>query len=157
MATHSSILAWRNPRTEERSGLQSTEVRKSRTRVSDQTTKPMGLVRNYLRHRLQPDCSLLGIPLLPHLSLDFSPVSVFPPSSTQAPQKFLWWKSPSVSPGLHLEDPRILSSHPHLFPLSNPDPSSSSSFLGSKDAHFGFHQVVHSPRPTTRGGVIIPL
>ena len=35
MATHSSILAWRNLQTEERSGLQSTEVKKSRTRVSD--------------------------------------------------------------------------------------------------------------------------
>ena len=116
----------------------------------------MDVVRNLLRHRLRPDHCLLGVPLLCHLSLDFSPVSVFPPSSTQAPQKFLWWKSPSISPGLHPEDPQILFSYSHLFPLANPDPSSSSSFLGSKDTHFGFPQLVYSPRPTPRGCVIIP-
>ena len=34
MATHSNILAWRIPRTEEPGGLQSTGSRKSRTRPS---------------------------------------------------------------------------------------------------------------------------
>ena len=38
MATHSSILAWRIPWTEEPGGLQSMESQKSRTRLSDQTT-----------------------------------------------------------------------------------------------------------------------
>ena len=37
MATHSSILAWRIPWTEEPGGLQSTGVTKSRTRLSDFT------------------------------------------------------------------------------------------------------------------------
>ena len=37
MATHSSILAWRIPWTEEPGGLQSTGVAKSRTRLSDFT------------------------------------------------------------------------------------------------------------------------
>ena len=35
MATHSSILAWRIPRTEEPGGLQSMESRKSWTQLSD--------------------------------------------------------------------------------------------------------------------------
>ena len=35
MATHSSILAWTIPRTEEPGGLQSRRVTKSRTRLSD--------------------------------------------------------------------------------------------------------------------------
>ena len=35
MATHSSILAWRIPWTEEPGGLQSTGSQKSRTRLSD--------------------------------------------------------------------------------------------------------------------------
>ena len=35
MATHSSISAWRIPRTEETYGLQSYGVTKSRTRLSD--------------------------------------------------------------------------------------------------------------------------
>ena len=35
MATHSSILAWRIPWTEEPGGLQSTGVTKSQTRLSD--------------------------------------------------------------------------------------------------------------------------
>ena len=35
MATHSSILAWEIPWTEESGGLQSTGVAKSRTRLSD--------------------------------------------------------------------------------------------------------------------------
>ena len=35
MATHSSILAWRIPWTEEPSGLQSTGVTKSRTQLSN--------------------------------------------------------------------------------------------------------------------------
>ena len=35
MATHSSILAWRIPRSEEPGGLQSTGLSKSRTRLSD--------------------------------------------------------------------------------------------------------------------------
>ena len=35
MATHSSILAWRIPWTEEPGGLQSTGVTKSRTQLSD--------------------------------------------------------------------------------------------------------------------------
>ena len=37
MATHSSILAWRIPWTEEPGGLQSTGVTKSRTRLNDFT------------------------------------------------------------------------------------------------------------------------
>ena len=37
MATHSSILAWRIPWTEELGGLQSNRVTKSRTRLSDFT------------------------------------------------------------------------------------------------------------------------
>ena len=37
MATHSSILAWRIPWTEEPGGLQSTGVTKSRTQLSDFT------------------------------------------------------------------------------------------------------------------------
>ena len=42
MATHSSILAWRIPWTEEPGELQSTGVAKSRTRLSDFThTKQM--------------------------------------------------------------------------------------------------------------------
>ena len=35
MATHSSILAWKIPWTEEPGGLQSTGLQKSRTRPSD--------------------------------------------------------------------------------------------------------------------------
>ena len=35
MATHSSVLAWRIPRTEEPGGLQSMGVAKSQTRLSD--------------------------------------------------------------------------------------------------------------------------
>ena len=35
MATHSSILAWRIPRTEESGGLQSMGVTKNQTRLSD--------------------------------------------------------------------------------------------------------------------------
>ena len=35
MATHSSILAWRIPRTEEPGGLQAHGVAKSRTQLSD--------------------------------------------------------------------------------------------------------------------------
>ena len=35
MATHSGILAWEIPRTEEPSGLQSTGSKKSRIRLSD--------------------------------------------------------------------------------------------------------------------------
>ena len=38
MATHSSILAWRIPWTEEPSGLASPWGRRSRTRLSDYTT-----------------------------------------------------------------------------------------------------------------------
>ena len=38
MATHSSILAWEIPWTEEPGGLQSMRSRKSRTQLSDQTT-----------------------------------------------------------------------------------------------------------------------
>ena len=38
MATNSSILAWRIPRTEEPGGLQSTGFTKSRTRLSPETT-----------------------------------------------------------------------------------------------------------------------
>ena len=37
MATHSSILAWRIPWTEELGGLQSNRVTKSRTQLSDFT------------------------------------------------------------------------------------------------------------------------
>ena len=37
MATHSSILAWRIPRTEEPGGLQSKEVTKSQTELSVHT------------------------------------------------------------------------------------------------------------------------
>ena len=37
MATHSGILAWRIPRTEEPGGLQSTGVAKTRKHLSDQT------------------------------------------------------------------------------------------------------------------------
>ena len=40
MATHSSILAWRIPWTEEPGGLQSMGVTKSRTRLSDFTIAP---------------------------------------------------------------------------------------------------------------------
>ena len=39
MATHSSILAWRIPRTEEPGRLQSIESQKSQTGLGDQTTK----------------------------------------------------------------------------------------------------------------------
>ena len=39
MATHSSILAWENPWTEEAGGLQSMESQKSQTQLSDQTTR----------------------------------------------------------------------------------------------------------------------
>ena len=39
MATHSSILAWEIPWTEEPCGLQSTRLPKSQTQFSDQTTK----------------------------------------------------------------------------------------------------------------------
>ena len=35
MATHSSILAWRSPRTEEPGELQSTESQKDQTRLSN--------------------------------------------------------------------------------------------------------------------------
>ena len=35
MATNSSILAWEIPRTEETGGLQSMELQKSQTRLSD--------------------------------------------------------------------------------------------------------------------------
>ena len=35
MATHSSILAWEIPQTEEPGGLQSMELQKSRTRLND--------------------------------------------------------------------------------------------------------------------------
>ena len=35
MATHSSILAWRIPRTEEPGGLQSTVLQKSQTQLSN--------------------------------------------------------------------------------------------------------------------------
>ena len=38
MATHSSILAWRIPWTEEPSGVQSTGLKKSQTQLSNQTT-----------------------------------------------------------------------------------------------------------------------
>ena len=38
MATHSSILAWEIPWTEEPGGLQSMGSQKSRTRLSEQTT-----------------------------------------------------------------------------------------------------------------------
>ena len=37
MATHSSILAWRSPRTEEPDGLQFMGVTKSQTQLSDFT------------------------------------------------------------------------------------------------------------------------
>ena len=37
MATHSSVLAWETPRTEEPGGLQSTGSQKSRTRLSSET------------------------------------------------------------------------------------------------------------------------
>jgi len=39
MATHSSILAWEIPQTEESGGLHSTGSQKSWTRLSDQKTK----------------------------------------------------------------------------------------------------------------------
>ena len=39
MVTHSSILAWETPRTEELGGLQSMWLQKSRTRRSNSTTK----------------------------------------------------------------------------------------------------------------------
>ena len=39
METHSSILAWENPWTEEAGGLQSMESQKSQTQLSDQTTR----------------------------------------------------------------------------------------------------------------------
>ena len=39
-ATHSKILAWRIPQTEELGRLYSPWGRKSQTRLSDQTTKP---------------------------------------------------------------------------------------------------------------------
>ena len=38
MATHSSILAWRIPWTEEPGGLQSMGLQKNRTQLGDQTT-----------------------------------------------------------------------------------------------------------------------
>ena len=38
MATHSSILAWEIPRTEEPGGLQSMGLQKGRIRLSEQTT-----------------------------------------------------------------------------------------------------------------------
>ena len=38
MATHSNILAWKSPWTEELGGLQSTGLQKSRTQLSNQTT-----------------------------------------------------------------------------------------------------------------------
>ena len=40
MATHSSILAWEMPWTEEPFELQSVESQKSRTRLNDLTTEP---------------------------------------------------------------------------------------------------------------------
>ena len=39
MATHSSILAWEIPWTEEPGGLQSMGLQKSQTHLSDQTTE----------------------------------------------------------------------------------------------------------------------
>ena len=39
MATHSSILVWRIPRTEEPGGLQSMGSQKNRTQLNDETTK----------------------------------------------------------------------------------------------------------------------
>ena len=39
MATHSSILAWKIPWTEEAGGLQFMGSQKNQTRLSDQTTK----------------------------------------------------------------------------------------------------------------------
>ena len=42
MATHSSILAWKIPWTEEPDGLQSMESQKSPMKLSDQTTSPTG-------------------------------------------------------------------------------------------------------------------
>ena len=49
MATHSSILAWRIPWTEEPVELQSIELQKSQTRLSDQTTTNEA-PRTYLAH-----------------------------------------------------------------------------------------------------------
>ena len=43
MATHSSILAWRIPWTEEPGGLQGMGSQKSQTRLGDKTTTRIGL------------------------------------------------------------------------------------------------------------------
>ena len=58
MATHSSILAWRVPQTEEPGGLQSMQLQKSGTRLSDSTTA-------VLKQHLRPDSQLTeGRPVL---------------------------------------------------------------------------------------------
>ena len=54
MATHSSILAWRIPRTEEPGGLQSMGSPKSHTRLSDWTTPTKHSDRLFLRRGLWP-------------------------------------------------------------------------------------------------------
>ena len=41
MATHSSILAWEIPQTEEPGGLQSMGLQKGRTQLSDEKTTKM--------------------------------------------------------------------------------------------------------------------
>ena len=58
LATHSSILAWRVPQTEEPGGLQSMQLQKSGTQLSDSTTAVL------IQH-LRPDSQLTeGRPVL---------------------------------------------------------------------------------------------
>ena len=56
MATHSSILAWKIPWTEEPGRLQSLGLQKSRTRLSDFTSKSLLMVTAAMK--LKEACSL---------------------------------------------------------------------------------------------------
>ena len=63
-ATHSSIIAWKIPWTEESSGLHSMGVTKSRTQLRTHTTDNNQLENSYLCHHVMPNLIPANLPFL---------------------------------------------------------------------------------------------
>ena len=64
MASHSSIIAWKIPWTEESSGLQSVGVTKSRTQLRTHTTNNNQLENLYLYRHIMPNLIPANLPFL---------------------------------------------------------------------------------------------
>ena len=89
MATHSSILAWKVPWTEEPGGLRSRGATKSQTRLNDPHNNNTNQMTNIRHLEAHTTCQLLPSPVLPVRSLQRLEKSGYPEQNPPPSQSLL--------------------------------------------------------------------